>query len=69
MASNGHCEAIYRHPNLVVPLQLRYEQFLNAMLEGLKHRGAMPEHLAVQEKLEAAARARWVGQSGCSKMM
>ncbi|CAJ1330433.1 unnamed protein product [Effrenium voratum] len=62
--------AMYHNPNLVVPIELRFEQFLMAMMEGLKRcilplpdelDKAMPEHLKVQvnraEEWDARQRA------------
>ncbi|CAK9010242.1 Uncharacterized protein SCF082_LOCUS10586 [Durusdinium trenchii] len=50
--------AMYRNPNLVVPMELRLEEFLTAMVDGLKHRifrtAEMPEHLVVEVKSEEA---------------
>lgn len=73
MSLKGLAEAIYRNPNLVIPLQLRYEQFLTAMLEGLKQRGAMPEHLLVQARRVdgrgAAPRRSWKLQPGPGSLL
>ncbi|CAJ1388452.1 unnamed protein product [Effrenium voratum] len=62
--------AMYHNPNLVVPIELRFEQFLMAMMEGLKRcilplpeelDKEMPEHLKVQvnraEEWDARQRA------------
>jgi len=54
--------AMYRNPNLVVPVELRFEQFLLAMVDGLKRRMAskteMLPHLAVEAKFSNEADAK-----------
>lgn len=54
--------AMYRNPNLVVPVELRFEQFLMAMVDGLKHRMAskteMLPHLMVEAKSIEEAEAK-----------